>query len=111
MTNTAPIIGITTYPRDDRGRFNLPAEYVAAVQRAGGVPVLIPPAPEHAARYLDLVDGVVLAGGGDIAPQHYRGNVHELNYGVDADRDALELALARELMRRKQPTLAICRGL
>ncbi len=107
----APIIGITTYPRDDRGRFTLPAEYVTAVQRAGGVPVLIPPAPEHASRYLDLVDGVVLAGGGDIAPQHYRGNVHELNYGVDADRDALEIALAHELMRRRQPTLAICRGL
>ena len=107
----APIIGITTYPRDDRGRYSLPAEYVSAVERAGGVPMLIPPVPEHALRYLDLVDGVVLAGGGDIAPQHYRGNAHELNYGVDARRDELELTLARELLRRRQPTLAICRGM
>ncbi|HZP12942.1 MAG TPA: gamma-glutamyl-gamma-aminobutyrate hydrolase family protein [Nevskiaceae bacterium] len=108
---SAPVIGITTYPRDERGRYNLPAEYVGAVQRAGGVPLLIPPVPEHATRYLDLVDGLILAGGGDIAPERYRGDVHELNYGVDAQRDELEIALAREIVRRKQPTLAICRGM
>ncbi len=107
----APVIGITTYPRDERGRYNLPAEYVSAVQRAGAVPLLIPPVPEHATRYLDLVDGVILAGGGDIAPERYRGDAHELNYGVDAQRDELELALAREIVQRKQPMLAICRGL
>ena len=46
----APLIGITTYGHDERGRYTLPSEYVAAVDRAGGVPVLIPPAPHHAAR-------------------------------------------------------------
>lgn len=106
-----PVIGITTYGRDERGRYTLPAEYVAAVARAGAVPVLIPPAPEHAARYLDLVDGVVLAGGGDLDPAHYRGTAHDALYGVDATRDALELALARALVARRQPALAICRGL
>jgi putative glutamine amidotransferase len=106
-----PVIGITTYPRNERGRYNLPAEYVDAVERAGAVPVLIPPVPEHALRYLDLVDAVILAGGGDLAPEHYRGDAHELNYGVDARRDALELALAREILKRRQPTLAICRGM
>jgi putative glutamine amidotransferase len=107
----APIIGITTYGRDERGRYTLPSEYVSAVQRAGAVPLLIPPVAEHALRYLDLVDGVILAGGGDIFPQHYRGNAHELNYGMDAQRDELELALAREIVQRRQPTLAICRGM
>jgi putative glutamine amidotransferase len=38
-----PVIGITTYGRDERGHFPLPAEYVAAVRRAGGLPLLIPP--------------------------------------------------------------------
>ena len=106
-----PVIGITTYGRDERGRYTLPSEYVAAVQRAGGVPLLIPPLPELAQRYLDLVDGVVLAGGGDIDPAHYRGDAHETMYGVDAERDALELALARAILQRKQPTFAICRGM
>lgn len=106
-----PVIGITTYGRDERGRYTLPAEYVSAVQRTGAVPVLIPPVPEHARRYLDLVEGLILAGGGDLDPAHYGGDVHESVYGVDAQRDQLELALAREIVRRRQPTLAICRGM
>lgn len=106
-----PLIGITTYGRDERGRYTLPADYVDAVERAGAVPVLIPPAPAHAARYLELVDGLVLAGGGDLDPAHYGGAAHETLYSVDVDRDALELELARRLVARRQPTLAICRGL
>jgi len=111
MTARAPLIGITTYGRDDRGRYTLPADYVSAVQRAGAVPVLIPPVPEHAQRYLDLVDGLVLAGGGDMDPGHYGGSAHETLYGVDAGRDRLELELARRIVERRQPTLAICRGM
>jgi putative glutamine amidotransferase len=107
----APVIGITTYGRDERGRYTLPSEYVGAVERAGAVPVLIPPVPQHAERYLALVDGVVLAGGGDIDPAHYRGAAHEALYSVDAARDGLELELARHIVARRQPTLAICRGL
>ncbi len=107
----APTIGITTYGRDEKGRYTLPAEYVAAVERAGAVPVLIPPLPDHAQAYLDLVDGLVLAGGGDLDPALYGGSDHETLYSVDAQRDALELALARRIIERRQPTLAICRGM
>jgi putative glutamine amidotransferase len=107
----APVIGITTYGKDERGRYTLPSEYVAAVERAGGVPVLIPPVPSHAQRYLALVDGFVLAGGGDLDPGRYGGNTHETLYNVDPQRDALELELARRIVERRQPTLAICRGL
>lgn len=108
---SAPVIGITTYGRDERGRYSLPAEYVAAVVRAGAVPVLIPPLPAHAQRYLEMVQGVVLAGGGDLDPAHYGGGAHETLYGVDAQRDALELELARRIVERRQPALAICRGM
>src|SRR5688572_9125502 len=109
--NRAPIIGITTYGRDERGRYTLPSEYVAAVERAGAVPVLIPPVPAHAERYLALVDGIVLAGGGDLDPAAYGGSRHETLYSVDAQRDALELALAKRIVERRLPTLAICRGM
>jgi putative glutamine amidotransferase len=111
MSAPAPVIGITTYGRDEKGRYTLPAEYVSAVERAGGVPVLIPPLPGHARRYLALVDGLVLAGGGDLDPAHYGGAAHDTLYGVDAQRDALELELARRIVERRQPTLAICRGM
>lgn len=107
----SPVIGITTYGRDERGRYTLPSEYVAAVARAGAVPVLIPPLPEHAHAYLALVDGIVLAGGGDVDPAHYGGRGHETVYSVDAGRDALELALARRIVEQRVPTLAVCRGM
>ncbi|HUS24853.1 MAG TPA: gamma-glutamyl-gamma-aminobutyrate hydrolase family protein [Candidatus Binatia bacterium] len=106
-----PLIGITTYGRDERGRYTLPSEYVSAVQRAGGLPLLIPPVPDNAAQYLALVDGLVLAGGGDIDPQHYGGTQIDTLYSVDAERDQLELALARAALQARQPTLAICRGM
>lgn len=106
-----PVIGITTYGRDDKGRYTLPSEYVAAVERAGAVPVLIPPLPDHAQRYLELVDGIVLAGGGDLDPAHYGGQRPDTLYSIDAGRDALELELARRIVERRLPTLAICRGM
>ncbi len=107
----APIIGITTYGTDERGRYTLPAEYVEAVDRAGGVPLLMPPVPEHAQRYLSLVDGVILAGGGDLDPKHYEGAWHATLYGIHEGRDALELALARQIVKQGTPLLAICRGM
>ncbi len=107
----APVIGITTYGCDERNRYSLPAEYVAAVQRAGGLPLLIPPGSDRSEHYLDLVDGLILAGGGDIDPKLYGGDPHETVYSVDPDRDQLELALAREIVRRNQPAFAICRGM
>ncbi|HUS23476.1 MAG TPA: gamma-glutamyl-gamma-aminobutyrate hydrolase family protein [Candidatus Binatia bacterium] len=106
-----PVIGITTYGRDERGRYTLPAPYVDAVQRAGGLPMLLAPLPENADAYLQQVDGLILAGGGDIDPKHYGGTVPESLYSVDAERDALELALARTVMQHAHPVLAICRGL
>jgi putative glutamine amidotransferase len=106
-----PVIGLTTYARNEQGRYTLPVEYVAAVQRAGGLPVLIPPGAEQPEHYLDLVDGLILAGGGDIDPEHYGGVRHDTLYGVDTNRDALELALAKHALEKKLPTLAICRGM
>jgi putative glutamine amidotransferase len=107
----APLIGITTYGRNDEGRFTLPAEYVEAVRRAGGVPFLIPPGEERVDRVLEVLDGLILAGGGDIAPDAYGGAAHETIYNVNPDRDRLELALARRVLASGQPALGICRGL
>lgn len=107
-----PLIGIVTYGlRSDPRRFTLPAGYVAAVRRAGGRVILVPPGDESAAGVLDLVHGLVLAGGGDLDPRHYGPAAHAEVYGVDPERDRLELDLANELLARPVPTLAICRGL
>lgn len=105
-----PRIGITTYGRAPKTGFSLPAEYVDAVRRAGAVPLLLPPGESSVDLWLDIVDGIVLAGGGDLDPQHYGGNHHQQIYMVDAERDRSELQLARSVLDRGVPTLGVCRG-
>ncbi|MFO0944562.1 MAG: gamma-glutamyl-gamma-aminobutyrate hydrolase family protein [Planctomycetota bacterium] len=107
---TAPLIGITTYGRDESGKFALPAAYVDAVRRAGGIPVLVPPGEPNLDALLARLDGWILAGGGDLDPEHYGGEAHPTIYMVDPERDGSELALAKRLTEGTQPTLAICRG-
>lgn len=105
-----PRIGITTYGRSAGNRYTLPAEYVDAVRRAGGLPLLIAPGDTRIDDYLDLVDGLVLTGGGDIDPGHYGGSTHDTLYSVDRERDEMELQLVRAVLRRRTPTFGVCRG-
>lgn len=105
-----PLIGITTYPPNADNRFNLPAEYVAAVRRAGADVVLVPPGTDDAVSLVSRLDGLVLSGGGDLDPSTYGGAGHETIYARYPDRDADELALARWVLETDFPTLAICRG-
>ena len=42
MSDT-PVVGITTYGRDERGRFTLPGEYVDSVRRAGARALTLTP--------------------------------------------------------------------
>jgi putative glutamine amidotransferase len=92
----------------------LPHSYVDAVQRAGGVAILLPPDPdvrENPGSVLELVDGLLLAGGVDIDPLFYGAARHaEVTETVPA-RDAFEIALARFALERDLPLLGICRGM
>ncbi|MDQ3248260.1 MAG: gamma-glutamyl-gamma-aminobutyrate hydrolase family protein, partial [Chloroflexota bacterium] len=63
-----PLIGITTYGRDEQAAFTLPAAYVDAVRRAGGIPVLVPPGEIYLSELMARLDGLILAGGGDVDP-------------------------------------------
>lgn len=67
--------------------------------------------PDAIPAVLDRLDGVVLTGGGDMAPDSYGGAGHPAIYGVHEARDRSELAVARYAAGRKMPLLAICRGI
>ena len=109
--SAAPLVALPTYHANAEGRVNLPAEYHEAVRRAGGRPVLIPPGDPDYAALLDDVDAVVLTGGGDIDPTLIGGREHPEIYGTSTLRDESELDLVRQIMDRRTPTLAICRGM
>jgi len=106
-----PLIAITTYPADGDGRVSLPVEYVDSVRRAGGRTLLIAPGEPDPSGLVDLVDGLVLTGGGDVDPALWGGPEHETVYQTDPARDSFELELVRLAVQRGVPTLAICRGL
>jgi putative glutamine amidotransferase len=106
-----PIIGITTYHRGPAGEFCLFGTYTDAVQKAGGVPVLLPPNQVNPGRIFDVIDGLILAGGGDINPELYGDLSHPMVYSVNAERDQFELSLAKLAFTGKIPILGICRGM
>ena len=105
-----PIIGITTYGRDETDKYVLPVKYVESVRRAGGAAFLIPPGEPHYERLLAKLDGLIIAGGGDIDPKVYGGSDHPDIYMVDPDRDTMEIAMAKTVVENGMPTLSICRG-
>ena len=111
MKNGIPLIGITTYHRDERGYIQLPAQYADAVRGAGGIPLLIQPGERHIDALLDLLDGVILSGGGDVDPGLYTDDLHEQVYWVDRERDQFEIGLVRNLLEHQKPTFCICRGM
>jgi putative glutamine amidotransferase len=94
------------------GGYGLPRPYIDALHRAGLQPVILPAvAAADVDGLLAPFAGLVLAGGGDIGPAGYGAEPHPSVYGVDGDRDGLELDVARVAVAARLPVLAICRGL
>ena len=100
-------------PDGDTRRVRLTAAYVTALERAGLIPLIVPPlsSAEAAASVLDSVAGLVLTGGEDVDPARYGEKRHEKVVSVNAARDATEAALVEEARARGTPVLAICRGI
>jgi putative glutamine amidotransferase len=115
-----PVIGVCA--AQERARWShwdqqavlLPRSYVEAVQRAGALALLIPPdevLEREPDEVLDVIDGLVLAGGADVDPASYGEDPHPETGGTVPARDASEIALARRALERDIPLLGICRGM
>jgi putative glutamine amidotransferase len=87
-----------------------PTAYVAAVERAGGRALLVPPSEDGVAETLDVLHGLVFTGGPDLDPELYGQDAHPATNGVVPERDRGELALLEAALARDMPVLAICRG-
>jgi putative glutamine amidotransferase len=107
------VIGISSYDREgDPEMFPIPAGYVDAVRGAGALPVILPSGEPSPERFLDVVDGLIISGGGDLSPELYGGTWHETVYQVSENRDRFELQLTRAALQRDDVALLfICRGI
>lgn len=112
-----PVIGITSYVEQARwGAWDLPAalvplRYVAAVQSAGGRPLVVPPMSDAIEETIDVLDGIVFSGGSDLNPGLYDAKPHPETRGWRPQRDEAELELMKCALSCSLPMLAICRGM
>ncbi|HZJ85239.1 MAG TPA: gamma-glutamyl-gamma-aminobutyrate hydrolase family protein [Syntrophomonadaceae bacterium] len=107
-----PIIGIT-------GNFNygedlvwLKRDYIASVNRAGGIAIILPPTEENDIlnHYINICNGFLFSGGGDIDP-NYWGEMPDRRLGeINPIRDSFEYKLAQKVLGGSRPILGICRG-
>ena len=120
MNGRRPVIGICSAIESARwGAWEVlcnlsPRTYSLAVQRAGGIALLLPPddgVAEAPDQVLDLLDGLVLAGGSDVDAGTYGARPHAETKGTRPERDRFELALGHRALERDMPLLGVCRGM
>jgi len=112
-----PLIGLNADYRSSRKEgpalCYLPAGYFNAIQAAGGIPVILPPTEGAAdiARVLDLVQGFVLVGGGDLDPRRDGFQLHSSVRAMDARREDFDRQLMELIAERRMPVLGIGAGM
>lgn len=115
---SAPLVAIPTYhlapgrvTRWPQGGYGVPSPYVDGLRRAGARAALVTEADEgDPEELLAPFQGLLLVGGGDVDPVRYGAERGPELYGIEPDRDRLEIDLLLAADRIGMPVLAICRG-
>lgn len=107
-----PVIGITCDYRDNQPSYALPFAYCDAVDKAGGLALMLPYRSDLLVipQLVDLLDGIVFSGGNDLDPSPWGEEVHPEARPIDPLRERFERALMTEVESRRLPTLGICLG-
>ncbi|NLN86064.1 MAG: gamma-glutamyl-gamma-aminobutyrate hydrolase family protein [Syntrophomonadaceae bacterium] len=107
-----PIVGITGSNQPGERVMLFKDYYVEAVQRAGGLPILLPPTRMESEldQYLELCQALLFTGGGDFDPALWGEYLSPCCGEIDPQRDRFELGLAHRALQAQRPTLGICRG-
>lgn len=113
-----PLIGIPTWNDDSVfypgvELYGINVSYVSTLRKAGALPILVPlhMDRESLRGIFDRLDGIFLAGGGDIAPRVYNSRSREAFDSSDIERDITELTLVKWALEVNMPVLGVCRGI
>ena len=112
-----PVIGLTLDSEQPGGYskthpwYALRENYCSAVARAGGLPILLPHEPEHAAAYLERIDGLVVTGGAfDVDPALFGATAKHASVTTKDRRTAFEFAITKGALHADKPVFGICGG-
>jgi len=122
MTEHLPLIGLTGRRKTAGQIVGTPdtlhhlegdwfyADYARGILDAGGLPVNLP-LDADPSLYADRLDGILLSGGADIAPNRYGAASETDDFPPEPSRDEFEWQLFMAAQERALPVLGICRGL
>lgn len=110
-----PVIGLTAFtePTPQKKRVNVSYNYIESIEKAGGIPIVIPECrhTDLAYAYLDKIDALVISGGDDVSPYLYGENpIKEVQF-FSVERDHFEIALVKGALKKGIPVFGICRGI
>lgn len=107
-----PLIGISGSHNAEDHLLSIKETYTQAVFRAGGLPILLPETADETqvCEMLDHLDGLILAGGGDILPSRFGEETLPECGVIDESRDIFELLITPLALKRQMPVFGICRG-
>jgi putative glutamine amidotransferase len=89
------------------------------VMRGGALPVMVPAVDADSivkrsdvelAHYAEALDGLVLQGGNDLAPENYGESPLHPDWAGDSVRDRYEMELVQAFAQEGKPVFGICRG-
>ncbi len=108
-----PVIGISGSVSKNERELSVSSCYTRALAQAGALPVVLSPHmdDELLSACLDTLDGVLLAGGNDVAPDCYGHDPIDELGEVNPLRDDFEFRLVRMAAQRDMPVFGICRGI
>ena len=108
-----PMIGIVPLWDSTKNSYWMLPDYMRAVEKSGGVPVILPLTEDEAIikQLASTFDGFLFSGGPDVHPSYFNEEVHPECGEICPARDTLEMMLFKEVLPLDKPILGICRGL
>ena len=115
--NRKPLIGLNaefrSAKKDSPALSYLAAGYFDAISNVGGIPVVVPPlaSAKDLDAILDLLQGFVLVGGGDLDPRRDGFMLHPSVRAMEPRRETFDRLLMNAIAERRLPVFGIGTGL
>ncbi len=108
-----PVIALTPLWDKKMNSYWMLPGYMDLIIKSGGIPVMLSFSDDEESikEIADRFDGFVFTGGDDIAPERYGQEKIEQCGEECVQRDSLEFALFKEVIKTDKPVLGICRGM